>query len=76
MSQEDTWKEVAHECPLRLLGVLHETGVYFHCTSPRVPGKVLCIRHDSDLPDNWEPTEAQATAWKATAQQSSPARPA
>jgi hypothetical protein len=74
MSQEDAWKEVARECPRRIMGCLHAVGQYLHCTSARFPGKVLCFREDSELPADWEPTEAQALAWEQSAQQPSQAR--
>jgi hypothetical protein len=53
-----------HECPRRILGSLHVSGVCFHCTSARFPGKVLCFQHDSEVPDDCEPTPAQAQFWQ------------
>jgi hypothetical protein len=74
MSQEDPWKGVAHECPRKIIGLLHAAGHYLHCTSARFPGKILCFHQDSELPADWEPTEAQARAWDQNAQQPSAAR--
>ncbi len=74
MSREDAWKEVAHECPRKIMGVLHAAGLYIHCTSARFPGKVLCIHKDSELPADSEPTEAQVVAWNESAQLPSQAR--
>jgi hypothetical protein len=71
MSAEDAWQEVACECPRRIMGVLHAAGRYVHCTSARFPGKVLCFDKDSELPADWEPTEAQVRAWTQDATQPS-----
>jgi hypothetical protein len=76
MSQEDAWREVAHECPVKIMQALHEAGHYVHCTSARFPGKILCIRGDSELPVDWQPTEAQEAAWEQSANRLPPARQA
>lgn len=45
------WKDVACECPVRILQSLHEHGRYVHCVSPRFPGKILCLPADNPLLD-------------------------
>jgi hypothetical protein len=69
MSAEDAWKEVACECPRKIMALLHAAGHYLHCTSARFPGKILCFHKDSELPADWEPTPAQALAWTQDAAQ-------
>jgi hypothetical protein len=41
------------------MGMLHAQGQYFHYTSPRFPGKVLCFHKDSEIPADCVPTAAQ-----------------
>jgi hypothetical protein len=72
MSCEEAWNELAHECPRKILGLLHAKGLYVHGTSARFPGKVLCFHKDSPRPDDWQPTPAQERAWQE-AQQDPPA---
>jgi hypothetical protein len=62
MSQEEAWALLARECPRKIMGPLHRMGLYVHGTSPRFPGKVLCFHRDSQLPEDWVPTAAQAAA--------------
>ena len=61
MSQEETLLQLARECPHKIIGLLHRHGQYVHGTSSRFPGKVLCFHRDTALPDDWEPTAAQAS---------------
>jgi hypothetical protein len=69
MTHDDALKQLACECPRRIIDVLHAKGLYVHGRSARFPGKVLCFHKDSPLPDDWEPTEAQAALHAADAQQ-------
>src|SRR5262249_16884266 len=64
MTDAEALNEPAHECSCRILGLLHVRGQYFHCTSARFPGKVLCFKHDSEVPADCTPTPAQAHIWK------------
>jgi len=59
MSDEEALKQLAHECPRKIMGMLHAKGHYVHCTSDRFPGKVLCFHKDSELPADAELTDAQ-----------------
>ena len=59
MSDDEALKQLAQECPRKIMGLLHAKGHYVHCTSERFPGKVLCFHKDSELPDEGELTEAQ-----------------
>jgi hypothetical protein len=63
MSLEEAWIQLARECPRKIIGPLHRQGYYVHGTSARFPGKVLCFHCDSERPDDWTPTPAQAAAW-------------
>jgi hypothetical protein len=63
MSDEEALQQLERECPRKILGLLHAKGHYIHCTSERFPGKVLCFHKDSELPEDCEPTEAQAHFW-------------
>ena len=65
MSHEEAVRRLAEECPRKILGLLHAVGHYVHGTSARFPGKVLCFHKDSELPDDWAPTPAQARVWEA-----------
>jgi hypothetical protein len=60
MSDEEALRQLAHECPRKIMALLHARGTYFHCTSARFPGKVLCFHKDSELPADTLPTPAQA----------------
>jgi hypothetical protein len=60
MTDDEALEQLARECPRRILGRLHAWGQYYHCTSERFPGKVLCIHKDSEVPGDCVPTEAQA----------------
>ncbi len=60
MTDEEALRQLAQECPRRILGWLHAQGDYLHCTSARFPGKVLCFRKDSEVPGDCELTEAQS----------------
>ncbi len=68
MSNDASWLDVARECPRRIMAELHRCGDYRHGTSPRFPGKVLCCHRDTPLPEGWQPTPAQAVAWRLTQQ--------
>ena len=59
MSDEEALKQLTHECPRKIMGMLHAKGHYVHCTSDRFPGKVLCFHKDSELPADAELTDAQ-----------------
>lgn len=59
MSDDEALKQLAQECPRKIMGLLHAKGHYVHCTSNRFPGKVLCFHKDSELPAEGELTEAQ-----------------
>jgi len=61
MSFEEALLQLARECPRKIIGLLHRHGQYVHGTSSRFPGKVLCCHRDTALPDDWEPTAAQAS---------------
>ena len=61
MSQEEALLQLARECPRKIIGLLHRHGQYVHGTSSRFPGKVLCFHRDTPLPEDWEPTPAQAS---------------
>jgi hypothetical protein len=63
MTDDEALQQLAHECPRKILGLLHAGGQYFHCTSARFPGKVLCFHHDSEVPEDCAPTPAQAHFW-------------
>jgi hypothetical protein len=60
MTHDEALHQLAHECPRKIMGLLHAKGLYIHGTSARFPGKVLCFHKDSQLPDDWVPTPAQA----------------
>jgi hypothetical protein len=60
MTDDEALEQLARECPRRILGSLHAVGRYFHCTSERFPGKVLCFQHGSEVPGDCVATEAQA----------------
>lgn len=68
MTPNEAWKEVACECPRKIMVLLHEAGVYVHGTTARFPGKILCIHKDSELPADFEPTPAQEIAWELAAE--------
>ena len=59
MSDDEALKQLAHECPRKIMGLLHAKGHYVHCTSDRFPGKVLCFHKDSERPADGELTDAQ-----------------
>jgi hypothetical protein len=63
MSHDEALRQLASECPVKILDRLHALGIYVHGTTARFPGKVLCFHKDSPLPDDWAPTEAQAALW-------------
>jgi hypothetical protein len=60
MTDDEALAQLAHECPRKILGLLHAKGHYLHCTSARFPGKVLCFHKDSELPGDSALTQAQA----------------
>jgi hypothetical protein len=60
MTDDEALKQLALECPRKIMGLLHARGQYLHCTSARFPGKVLCFHKDSELPADTELTQAQA----------------
>jgi hypothetical protein len=60
MSLDDARRQLADECPRKILAALHARGDYRHGTSARYPGKILCVHKDSALPADWAPTPAQA----------------
>jgi hypothetical protein len=59
MTEEEALRQLALECPRKIMGMLHARGHYLHCTSARFPGKILCFHKDSDLPVDCVLTEAQ-----------------
>jgi hypothetical protein len=59
MTRDESSQQLAHECPRKIMGLLHLKGLYVHGTSARFPGKILCFHRDSKLPDDWVPTPAQ-----------------
>ncbi len=59
MTDEEAMRQLALECPRKIMGMLHAKGHYLHCTSARFPGKVLCFHKDSELPADSSPTLAQ-----------------
>ncbi|MGL4549595.1 MAG: hypothetical protein ACRC33_00295 [Gemmataceae bacterium] len=60
MTDAEALAQLAQECPRKIMGLLHAQGQYFHFTSPRFPGKVLCFHKDSEVPADCAPTDAQA----------------
>lgn len=60
MTDDEALTQLAHECPRKILGLLHAKGHYLHCTSARFPGKILCFHKDSELPGDSALTQAQA----------------
>jgi hypothetical protein len=68
IGSHDAWRQVAQECPRRIISTLHSHGHYIHVTSARFPGKVLCIHRDGTLPADWTPTPAQEEAWQSQQQ--------
>jgi hypothetical protein len=60
MTDDEALKQLALECPRKIMGLLHARGHYLHCTSARFPGKVLCFHKDSELPADTTLTSAQA----------------
>jgi hypothetical protein len=60
MTDDEALTQLAHECPRKILGLLHAKGHYLHCTSARFPGKILCFHKDSELPGDSALTRAQA----------------
>jgi hypothetical protein len=64
MTDDDAIRQLALECPRKIMGMLHAKGHYIHCTSARFPGKVLCFHKDSELPGDAVPTKAQAHFWQ------------
>jgi hypothetical protein len=59
MTDQEALRQLAQECPRKIMASLHARGHYVHCTSARFPGKVLCFHRDSDLPADRELTPAQ-----------------
>ena len=59
MSDDEALKQLAQECPRKIMGQLHAKGHYVHCTSDRFPGKVLCFQRKNELPADAELTDAQ-----------------
>jgi hypothetical protein len=64
---EGAWNTLASECPVRIMSVLHEYGHYLHYHDPKNPGKVVCLRHDCEVPDHFHLTVAQERAYRHTA---------
>jgi hypothetical protein len=60
MTDDEAMRQLAQECPRRIMGFLHAKGQCIHCTSTRFPGKVLCFDRGSELPADCTPTPAQA----------------
>lgn len=65
--KDEVSRQLALECPCRVIHVLHALGEYTHYTTPRFPGKVLCFQRGSEVPGDCEPTEAQVQFWQAAA---------
>jgi hypothetical protein len=61
MSFDEALSQLAHECPRKIMSLLHAKGVYRHGTSARFPGKVLCFHENTAIPVDWVPTPAQKT---------------
>jgi hypothetical protein len=59
MTDDEALRQLAQECPRKIMAMLHARGHYLHCTSARFPGKVLCFHKDSDLPSDVVLTPAQ-----------------
>ena len=59
MTDEEAVRQLALECPRKIMGMLHAKGHYIHCSSARFPGKVLCFHKDSERPEDALPTAAQ-----------------
>lgn len=55
---DDLEGRLHHECPRRILGVLHVKGVYRHYRSP-ADGRVLCFHWQTPVPEGLERTAAQ-----------------
>ncbi len=60
MTDEEALRQLALECPRKIMGMLHARGQYLHCTSARFPGKILCFHKDSTMPADTVITAAQA----------------
>jgi len=63
--KDEAARQLALECPRRIMAQLHASGRCFHCTTPRFPGKVLCFERGSEVPADCEPTPAQVNLWHA-----------
>jgi hypothetical protein len=51
--------ELAAECPLRLLGMLHFRGAYRHVHLPGQNGRVACYARGAKVPEGAAPTAEQ-----------------
>jgi hypothetical protein len=60
MTDDEALRQLAVECPRKIMALLHARGDYLHCTSACFPGKVLCFHKDSELPADATLTCAQA----------------
>jgi hypothetical protein len=60
MTDEEALRQLAEECPRKIMYWLHTNGQHVHYTTRRFPGKVLCFHCDSEVPDDCELTPAQA----------------
>ena len=69
--KEEASRRLALECRCRIMYELHASGKYAHYTTPRFPGKVLCIERGSEVPADCVPTEAQVEFWNAAAAETS-----
>jgi hypothetical protein len=66
VGHDDIGRQLAQECPRRIISILHSQGHYIHLISSRVPGKVLCFHSGDNLPADCEPTPAQLEAWQVS----------
>jgi hypothetical protein len=64
IGNDDLGRQLAQECPRRIISTLHSRGHYIHVISTRFPGKVLCFHSQGNLPADCTPTPAQLEAWQ------------
>ena len=56
MNHEEALKQLAAECPRKIMGLLHAKGLYVHGSSARFPGKVGLVHGRLKLESNLNST--------------------